>query len=139
MQPAALQQMYHLYILYVSLIALGCIFPNGAFFSEYIHLLSLELNTWFIFMPVCSLLFFSAREAVPSGGWQLTDGHCCSQSHLHSYNISVIHLCLSIGQTSPVKSLKPVSKNISFPISSLLFFPWGLFLQFNFKAFCPSA
>ena len=33
MQPA-LQHMYYRYILYVSLIAYACIFPNGAFFSE---------------------------------------------------------------------------------------------------------
>uniref|UniRef100_A0A3B4X9Q0 Membrane-associated guanylate kinase, WW and PDZ domain-containing protein 3 n=1 Tax=Seriola lalandi dorsalis TaxID=1841481 RepID=A0A3B4X9Q0_SERLL len=44
-------------------------------------------------------------------------------------------LVLRGGQTSPVKSLKPVSKNISFPFSSLLFSPQELFLQFNFKAF----
>lgn len=56
---------------------------------------------------------------MPSGGRLYSDFcvvpvHICISSH-----IPVVSVCLSIGQTSPVKSLKPVSKNISFALSSL--------------------
>lgn len=47
-------------------------------------------------------------------------------------NIPVVYLCLSIGQTSPVKSLKPVSRKISLPIS-LLLFPTGTHPAIAFK------
>uniref|UniRef100_A0AAX7W6J6 Membrane-associated guanylate kinase, WW and PDZ domain-containing protein 3 n=1 Tax=Astatotilapia calliptera TaxID=8154 RepID=A0AAX7W6J6_ASTCA len=48
-------------------------------------------------------------------------------------------LVLRGGQTSPVKSLKPVSKILSLSISSLSFPHRGYIPQFDFKAFCPSA
>lgn len=52
---------------------------------------------------------------------------------IYFFNIPVVYLCLSIGQTSPVKSLKPVSRKISLPIS-LLLFPTGTHPAIAFKS-----
>lgn len=41
-------------------------------------------------------------------------------------NILVVRLCQTIGQTSPVKTLKPVSKNVSF-LLSLSLLPTGTY------------
>lgn len=71
---------------------------------------------WFIFMLAAAVPPSERQCHLVDGGSVLPGCHFCV-----SYHIPVVSPCLSIGQTSPVKSLKPVSKNISFPISSLLF------------------
>lgn len=79
---------------------------------------------WFIFTLTAAASHTERQCHLVDSASVIVPNHICISHH-----IPVVYLCLSIGQTSPVKSLKPVSKNISFPISSLLF-PLGD-LSFN--------
>lgn len=90
--------------------------PNRALFSRYI---TQDISTS-LYLPTAVVL---VKERLPSGGW-------CLQWWL--LILKYLLSCVSIGQTSPVKSLKPVSRNTSF--SSLLSVSLGEhILQFNFK------
>lgn len=113
--------MYGHYIPYVSLIRHGC--------TEY----SLMEHPWastplhFSRLFVASEQFCpspSQRGPLPSAGLAFTR---CSSCLTRLQNALTFSSCLflSIGQTSPVKSLKPVSRIVSFPL--FLLFPKGIY------------
>lgn len=94
--------------------------------------LEFRVAHWFIFMLTAAVSQSERQCHLVDGGSVIVvlPNHICI-----SYHIPVVYLCLSIGQTSPVKSLKPVSKNTSFPISSLLFPHGDLSLNLISKLF----